>query len=277
MRNWTSALFILLLASRVSAGAWPQEKGSGFYKLETSLIVADEYYLSNGDRQSIPTTKEWTIALYGEYGLTDRLTAILYWPMKSLAVNRQVGRLSGFEYAPGGSAAGPGDAQLGFRFNVLKQTVSVWSLSFNVGVPTGQHSNREGLFTGDGEWNAAALVEYGLSLYPRPLYLAAQTGINLRSAGYEHEWHYGVEFGLDVNRRVAAILRVQGVRPIESVRSNAAVGSLYSNGQQYLAYGLEWDYKLSDRLGLAAQFRSAVGARNILAAPMWSLGLFVRS
>jgi hypothetical protein len=277
MRNWTSAWFILLLTSQVLAGGWPQEKGRGFYKLETSLIVADEYYLSNGDRQRIPTTKEWTIALYGEYGLTDRLTAVLYWPMKSVAVNRQVGRLSGFEYAPGGSTVGPGDAQVGFRFNLLKHRASVWSLAINAGVPTGYHDNKNGLQTGDGEWNAAVALEYGLSFYPWPVYVSAQAGINLRNNGYRDEWQYAVETGVDLGRRFATILRMQGVRPLRAVRSNAAVGSLYSNGQQYLAHGLELDYKLSDRLGLAAQFRSAVGARNILAAPMWSLGLFARS
>ena len=76
--NFMTIIIILLFFSlnNLFAGAWTQEKNSGFYKLGMRYISATNVYDKDGKKIEIPKLTNLFIALYGEYGINDQLTVI---------------------------------------------------------------------------------------------------------------------------------------------------------------------------------------------------------
>ena len=62
------------LATTAFAGAWPQAKGQGLLILKAEDEQADQGYSPSRDRVAIPHLRDDYLTLYGEYGLTSRLT-----------------------------------------------------------------------------------------------------------------------------------------------------------------------------------------------------------
>ena len=74
-------LIIILLPSTVYAGGgWPQKKGKGFFKFGQSFIIANKYFDGNGNVVDITTLSLYTTSVYGEFGITDRISAVAYVP-----------------------------------------------------------------------------------------------------------------------------------------------------------------------------------------------------
>jgi hypothetical protein len=69
------ALGFILIHQSLFAGAWPQKKENGYYKLNFRFINAENFYDAEGEKISLAGTFiDYTLGFYGEYGLTDNLT-----------------------------------------------------------------------------------------------------------------------------------------------------------------------------------------------------------
>ena len=275
-----SALSLILLVSGLdaTAGPWPQKKRAGFYKLGFGFVRANSYYEPNGRRIDIPTLSDYTVSLYGEYGLTDRLTAIAYLPvMQRLTLNRQIGRETGVVFFEGDENTSVADADVGFRFGLLQMGNTVVSAALNFGLPIGDHTQQSGLWTGDGEFNQRVSIGAGHSFYPMPAYMAIQAGINNRTQGFSDEFLYDLEAGYTFDGRVSLIGKLRGLEPLrngsEAIRGGT--GGLYANNQRYLVYMLEVAYNVNSSLGFSISVEGATRGQNILSAPAYRTGVFL--
>jgi hypothetical protein len=279
-------LFILLLmlaglvcqASSASAGAWTRPAGRGFYKLGEQIIRARSYYEPNGNRVGIPALSEYTASLYGEYGLTGRVTLIAYVPfIKRITLNRQVGTPSGFVFFPGDAKTGVADADAGVRVGLLTKGATVLSVQVMLGLPLGDHRQRNGLYTGDGEFNQQVAIQAGRSLYPLPLYIAGEVGLNHRTGAYSDEVRLAFELGCTLRQRWTIIGHLWATESLENGRSafTGGTGGLAGNNQRYLTYGPEILCRITSHLGITAGVYGAVRGRNVLAAPSFTFGFIV--
>jgi hypothetical protein len=76
----TIAVLALLPLVTFAGGGWPQPKGKGFFKLGQNAIRSSAFFNPAGEVIDITTTSLYTTSLYGEYGLTGRLTGLFYFP-----------------------------------------------------------------------------------------------------------------------------------------------------------------------------------------------------
>ncbi len=254
---------MLLQAGTAFAGGWTQPRGKGYFKLNEQIIRSDSYFKPPGKKEIITAQSRYTTSLYGEFGLVDRLTLVGYMPFYQ--------RIS--EDGPGADTkSGTGDWELGARIGLLTSGPTVVSLQIMAGLPLGDSfSGQEvGLFTGDGEFNQLFSLQAGHSLWPTPGYLKAEIGYNNRESDFSDELRYALEAGFMVDERIGVSAWVRGVKAL------GTGGEWTMNDQQYVSFGPEINFYVSSNVGITAGVTKYSGARNLLDAPAWDIGLFMK-
>ncbi len=65
------------LAAPAHAGAWTQDQGSAYGKAVGRFLVGDEAFDLEGNHMKVAPYRDANLALYAEYGVTDRWTALV--------------------------------------------------------------------------------------------------------------------------------------------------------------------------------------------------------
>ena len=273
------ALLALFLVQDAIAGPWPQRKRHGFYKLGFGFVQATQFYEPDGNLITIPTLSDYTASFYGEYGFTDRLTGVAYIPfLQRITLNEQIGRETGTVFFEGAANTGIADADVGVRFGLLQRGNLVLSTSLMLGLPLGDNEQENGLYTGDGEFNQHLSAGLGYSFYPIPAYFAVEAGYNNRTQGFSDEFRFSLEAGYTIKNQVTLIARARGLEPLRNGDDGVSggTGGLSANNQRYLAYGFEVAYQLTGTLGISASVEGATRGQNVLSAPAFSTGLYLK-
>jgi protein XagA len=268
--------FILLLQVPIwlSAGAWPQPRWGGYFKLDHTFILARDFYNPGGEIERIRTLGNYSTSFYGEFGFTKRLTGIAYVPFwVHNTLNETVGRQSGEILEPARTNDAFGDIDLSFKYGILVNTPVVLSTTLTLGLPTGDSRNVDGLLTGDGEFNQMLEVEAGAGL--GKAWVSAGLGYNRRTQGFTDELRYDFEFGYKFfKERLFLIFKLSGVEGIVPGSGEAKGNALFSNDLEYTSPQLEAAWKLNKNWGISYRIGGAVRGQNVLAAPSHSFGVF---
>ncbi len=256
------------------AGAWPQKRGEGYYKIGFRVTQADMFYDRSGNKMRVPTFTDFTTSFYGEYGITDRLTLLASAPFyKRLTTEREIAS-SGNELTNSGFA----DSDVGFRVGLFGIGNSVVSAEILLGLPLGDDSHPNGLLTGDGEFNQLFRLGFGHSFYPKPAYFSVDVGFNNRTQGYSDEFHYDAEVGYTFGAKWLFDFKIRGIRSIKNGSDMvvAGVATSTANDQSYLSYGAEINYLINNSIGFILGVDSATFIENTIGAPTYSFGIFYR-
>ncbi|MDH3648603.1 MAG: hypothetical protein OEQ53_02915 [Saprospiraceae bacterium] len=275
--------FLVLTFPLLAGGGWPQPKGYGYFKLSEWWIVADQHYTDAGRIDPNITNGLFNTNLYAEYGFTDRLTGILFFPLFSRNYfNNEVSGTTGEVIKVGEDLNSIGDANLGFKYGLTKPGSAVAiSTTLTLGLPLGESAGgTEGnLQTGDGEFNQMLQVDAGVSFgsSETPLYANAFFGANNRTNDFSDELRYGIEFGAGLaNQKLWLIGRVQGITSLKNGKepSEVSSASIFSNNAEILNAGAEVNYYLTKMLGISAGFAAPLSGEIIFAAPAYTVGVF---
>ncbi len=274
MKKILFILFILFITStEYFAGAWTQKKSSGYFQLGSQFLSAKKAYDAEGNKFPIPDFTDITINFYGEYGLTNDLSLIANIPFyRSL-------KFDGFPPAGEVSKSGISDSHLGVKIKLTEFSQNVLSASAMVGIPLGERNDSTGLWTGSEEWNQRVMVNFGRSFYPLDLYLSSSLGYNNRTNGFSDEIRYSLEGGYFViKNKLLLILRLAGVASLKngSLGNVSGVAGLYANDQNFLAYGPEVHYSITNKIGLIAKFESGAMVKNAPSAIAYGFGIFFK-
>jgi hypothetical protein len=135
-----------------------------------------------------------------------------------------------------------------------------------------------GLYIGDGEFNQLLKLQLGISFYPLPIYFSGEAGFNNRSNGYSDEFHYLAEVGYIFKNKLLLVFRTRGVESLKN-ENDPTVGDsfgLFANNQRYLTYGPEISYWFYPAFGISAGVEGATRGENVLSAPAFSFGIFLK-
>ena len=278
-------LIIILLSTPAisfAGGGWPQPKKKGYFKLNQFWLISDQHYTSSGGIDPNATRGTYFTSLYGEYGLSDRFTAILYLPFFArVTLSEQVSGTTGDVISEGDAHNSIGDIDIAMKYALVYNKPIVVGLTLLLGLPTGDaEGGRDGsLQTGDGEFNQLIRLDVSSSFkignqYP---YASAYVGFNNRTGGYSDEFHYGIETGISLNKFIP-IVRLYGVRSFQNGEPNfnSDGASLFSNNREYLVLSPELSYKISDKVGITASAGFALSGKLIFANPAYNIGVFLQ-
>lgn len=271
----TLLVTMLAASSAYAQGAWTKEKGKAFFKLSETIIVSDDFYTPEGTIQEIKTAGVFISSIYGEYGLTDKLTAVAYVPFFFRnTINEQNFAIS-TNTESGDESNSFGDFNVGLQYSLFKKGPFVLSTSALLGVPTGETSggDSEILQSGDGEFNQLLRIHGGYSFYPAPIYAAGYIGVNNRTRDFSDEFHFGIEAGAVIKESFFVAMKM-GM--IESFRNGEAASSqtgIFSNNLEFISIGPEIAYLFENGLGISGSVFGAFSGQNILASPSYSIGI----
>jgi hypothetical protein len=262
----------------VAGGGWPQAKGSGYYKLGQNWIIADSFYGPEGDMVRIRTTSLYTTSFYGEYGITKRLTGILYFPFfVRNTLNREEYRPSG-TVVSGEALNALGDTDIAFKYALIVDKPVVLSVALYFGIPLGETSGGEGgiLQTGDGEFNQMIRFDASTSFYPAPLYASAYVAFNNRTNDFSDEFRFGAEVGYTFFKKLTTIVKLNIVQSFNNGSDQVADNGIFSNNTEYVSPMVEVGYALTEKWGISASGGYAFSGQNILASPNYGVGLYLK-
>ena len=286
-------LFVVFFYSSMllmqAQSAWTQNQNAGYFKLNQSAIRADQFFNPNGDLIDITTTSVYSTVLYGEYGLSNRLTALINAPLfVRSTINDLESRVDG-AVLPGDEFNGLGDIQLGLKYGLTQSGPIVLAASAQVKLPTGESVGGESelLQTGDGAWGALGMLHASHSFYPKPFYASLSVGYQWRgtadldytsgllSVDYDDAFVWSGELGWTPNEKWAFAFKWTQVEPFGEDATEGVTGSssIFGNRLAYFAIIPEVNYNMGN-WGLSASVGGVLFAKNILAAPSFNLGVF---
>lgn len=279
-----SILFILLFSccslNLEAGGGWPQRKGKIYLKLSGWWVVADQHFTNTGLIDPNLTRANYITSIYAEYGISNRLTGIVYFPFFSRAVlNEQISATTGDVIIEGDAINSIGDTDFQLKYGLFQNGSIKVSTSLTLGLPTGNSSGgRDGsLQTGDGEFNQMLSIDASRSFSIRGLnaYATLTAGFNNRTEGFSDEFRFGAETGLIVGKWIG-VLRINGIQSLhngdDNFNSNGT--SLFGNNVSYVAFSPEIGYKVTEKIGVSAGYSTAFSGELILARPSFTIGVF---
>lgn len=281
MKNLIIIFIIILSAHAVAlAGGWPQPQGFGFYKLDFSFIQARKFYGMDGRTYDINGAGTrlgyYTTSFYGEYGITNKWTAIAYVPFfVRNTVNEGVGSITGEVLQKGLKNNALGDIDLGLRYGLWAK--DRWSVATSLvfGLPTGDANNADLLFTGDGEFNQLLRLEAGYG--GNRWYATGYVGFNNRTQDFSDEFRYEAEFGYKFwDSRVLTGVKLSGIQSFNNGSPTGSANGLFGNNVEFLSPQFFVAYEHQQKIGVMAQISGAVTGRNALAAPAVAFGIYAK-
>lgn len=268
---------LLICQQAFSGGGWPQPRRGGYFKLGQNIILAPRFFGPTGDVVDITTISLFTTSIYGEYGFTDRLTGIGYFPFfVRSTLNETRFRQSGNTIS-GDEFNSIGDAELGFKYALVTNKPVVVSGSVIFGLPLGATSGGESriLQTGDGEFNQMVRLDASHSFYPSPFYASAYGAFNNRTKNFSDEVRFGFEVGA-VFKKFIPIFKLNVVQSLNNGGAAVVQNGVFSNNTEYISPTVELNYQLREKIGVTASGAFAFAGQNILAAPNWGVGVYLK-
>ncbi|SNT16113.1 hypothetical protein SAMN05421640_2581 [Ekhidna lutea] len=276
-------LTIPFLAS--AGGGWTKQKGTAYYKVSQWWVVAAKHYTGTGGIDPNVTTGTFNTSFYGEYGITDRLTGIVYFPFFSRTFrNEQVSGTNGMVTSPGEAVNSIGDTDIAVKYGLSKPgSKFVFAGTLLLGLPLGKNDGGSdgSLQTGDGEFNQMVRFDLSRSFSIGKInaYGNIYTAFNNRTNNFSDEFRAGGEVGASfLKNKLWGIVRVDMVESLQNGLSSAEGSSgatIFANNTEFISYTYEAAYYATDKLGFSASYGGAFSAKLIFASPSYSVGVFL--
>lgn len=285
MSNTQKRFIVTFLVCFISISVfsqWTKGKGKGYYKVSSWYLESDQHYTDIGEIDPNTTRGLFNVNFYGEYGLTDKLDAIVYFPFFSRTYENDVfSGTTGDLISEGEAVNSIGDLDVALRYGLLKTDKLALSTTLKLGLPTGKNNGgSDGSFqTGDGEFNQQIQLDLGVPfmLGDTFFYSKGYLGFNNRTKDFSDELRTGIEIGANIfNKKVWLIGRSDVVQSLQNGSLNAQnnQGSIFANNVEYVSIAGEVNYYITKKFGVSITYAGAVSGRIIYASPSLSGGVF---
>ncbi len=259
----------------IAGGGWTPKKGEGFFMLSQRYIGGG--YFANPYAKIIasPLATVMTTNIYGEYGLTNRFCAIVYSPFVT-AVTQQSGiDSSGNSYSKD-KALGIGDIDLALKYRFLEKKGFNASVSLWAGINSGDYRSgtTKELHLGDDDFSQ--MLRFDISKGFKKNYWATMyAGFNNRTNNYSDEIRVGGEIGYNRKDKFFAVLKIDSKSSLfNGSQPDSKYPGIYSNNLEYFGISPQVMYRFKHGFGIMGEVGFALHARNIIAAPSFSAGIF---
>jgi hypothetical protein len=290
MHNRLYQLILIVLFSGFihhanAGGGWVHHKGKGYFKLSQFWVKADKHFTDTGDIDPNVTIGYFNTSIYGEYGITDKLNAQIFFPFYSRSYhNAVISGTTGQTDIPGRAVNSIGDTQIGLKYGLVANGKIALSTHVWLNLPFGKNEfDPNGalvvpLLTGTGEFNQ--IYGFDLSTSKNFNNVNAFTSLggqfNNRTNGYSDETRVNFEIGAVIFDKLILVYKLRWLNSLHNGDDTLENGSsLFSNNAEYLGYTYEIAYNATEKFGITFSYGSVYKAKLILASPAYSAGVYL--
>lgn len=281
--------FVLLCAivsaqSSFAGGGWVHAKGKGYFKIGQWWVIADRHYTDTGDTDPNVTMGTFNTSFYGEYGLTDRLNAQIYFPFFTRSFhNEVVSGTTGSTSISGRAVNSIGDTDIGLKYGLVTNMPVVVSAHLWLGLPLGKSdfdpsdTNVVPLLTGDGEFNQiiGLTASTAKSFGKVNSFVSLGVEFNNRTNGFSDETRVNFEVGAVIKDKLILAYKLRWLNSLKNGDSTIENGaSVFSNNVEYVGYTYEVAYNITQKFGATFNYGAVYTANLIFANPSYSLGIY---
>jgi hypothetical protein len=270
----------------VAQSGWTRSKGGFFGKAGYYIVSGDKYINVAGQALKTNAFTQQAFTLYGEYGVTKNITAILNYPI--LKFNR---------YSVTETVGGIGDPQLELRFALLKK-IPVVSAGLGMELPLAKKQNfayhkvvnpvlgvKEyiNLPTGEGDFKYWGSLSVSSSFGSIPAWATAWTQYQVRGKDplskidYHNRAKLGFELGYKWTPKFWTNARLVALYDAQKSKIGSVASITNGQGTQYTILGLGASYMFLNHWSATFDFQSSndilVKRTNIYANPFFQFGV----
>lgn len=277
--------FILVSQTAFAGGPWSQPKGGLYLKLSEWWTIFDEHFTDQGRIDPNQTNGIFNTTIYAEYGLTDRITAIVNAPILSRNIVNNIRSATTQELLiPGDGVTTFGDTDVTLKLGITKPGSRIpIAASITFGLPTGTSvaGDANNLQTGDGEFNQMIKLHAGTGFNLSDGlsgYLSVYGGVNNRSNGFSEEARFGLELGLGfINDKLWVNGRLDFLESFKNGDTAATTTStsIFANNAEFTNIGVEANLYLTSSFGVSASVATPLRGEIIAAGAAYNVGVFV--
>ncbi len=259
------------LVSTAFAGAWTQEEKGYYLKVAALQLKSRSDLDSLGvevDKPGMGELRDFNLAVYLEYGLSERLTLVAAVPYKRLQDQRIIANRIATE-----RTWGTGDLEARLRWK-LRDTPLVASVAVGGKIPLGYEVDEKiRVPLGTGEMDGDIRLLLGRSFYPFPGYITGELGYRARGGPYSGEMFYLLEAG---GSRGGFLFKgyVSVLRTLATCGATGQAGLIGDQDILKLSPGLI--YRLNPRAELSLDLIHIASGCNTITGNTLSLGVALK-
>lgn len=262
-----------------SQSAWVKAKGELYSQISYNDISNYiRVFNKNGDELfTSRTISDRTIQLYGEYGLTDKLTIVGVIPIKMLKTGKVVSEYGSLPTIKEGTLTALGNVDLGGRYLLSENKVNL-TIQLQIGFPTSSFDNDTGLRSGINSLviNPSISIGKGSANW----FLQGSAGFLLRTNNYSNGARLYAEGGRKFFNRLWIIAFVDIVDSFEDgsrveLKQNLQT-FLNLNNSEYKGYGVKFIGEVNNKFGLTAALGGAFSAHFEAKQASYNIGVYYK-
>jgi protein XagA len=236
MKNLLFVILVFMWTPSLAGGGWPQPRKSGYFKLSQNFIRSPYFFAPDGSIVDITTIQLFTTSVYGEYGFTNRITGLIYFPFFVRNTLNEIQYNQSGNIVPGDAFQSMGDTDIGIKYGLIVNKPIVLSASLILGLPLGEPvgGSSQILQTGDGEFNQMIKLDASYSFYPKPFYVSGYAAFNNRTNNFSDEVRYGGEVGVTLKKFIP-IIKLNVVQSLYNGNAEEAQNGIFSNNTEYVS------------------------------------------
>jgi hypothetical protein len=252
----TMLLLLVFLPLLSLAGAWTQEKGSGFQQLSFTYLKYNGLINGSDDGSRLKREiSDFTLQHYLEYGWSDRLTLLTVLPFKLLNAADKLENIDpekdlfSNDTAEAGTLNALSNVFIAFKYSLInKGSGSVLSAQLKIGAPTGSYQNHSGLRSGYDSWLITPSLLWGKGL--ENSYISSEAGFQYKTNDYAHNLLANVEVGIKMqwkNTHTWLVLVMDALVPVtdgEYDDKNAVHTGMFQDEEGFVSPGIKINHYL---------------------------------
>ena len=271
-------LFIIFSSSLFAGGPWLNKKKEGFLQIQSTFPTGAYSVLfleNNKELQLQRPVLDYTFQAYLEYGVSDKLDLILTLPYKIVSTQGVTQNVQNSNPLSSRSLNGLGNSKFGLKYQLLNKSLKLAS-SIQTSFNTVGHDLEKGLITGYAA-NAIGLYIHIGKGFNKNLYSFLDVGINKMSNNFSSflEMHYELGYQLKPSFWTAFTLDLrESFKDGSYNNENLKQTALYTNNQEYFAFGIKTSYELKNKVGFTAASFGAFSGNYVAKIATFSLGIY---
>jgi hypothetical protein len=278
MKILSLTIFFIYTSTLFAGGPWLNKKGSGFFQIQSTFPTSaySILFLENGKELNLQRpVLDFTYQAYLEYGISNKFDIIASLPYKIVSTQAVSKNAFASDTLPNGSINGLGNSKFGLKYQLMNKGLKL-ATSIQTSFNTVRQDLEKGLITGYAANSIGFYMHMGKG-FNKNLYSFLDIGVNKMSNNFSPylEMHYELGYQVKPSFWTAFTLDLRdSFYGGTYTNSNLKQTGLYTNNQEYFAFGIKASYELKNKIGFTAATFGAFSGNYVAKISTFSIGIY---